>query len=276
MIWHREKPMITLSEYGHFALARNAGETVRVLLSGQGADELFGGYYYWWQFRGPENTTFFPWATRTEAGRDGYPVTRADLYDHLIHPDVARATDYRRGQQDRFHDLMERAPTDDFFNRISYLLVKTHLHEMLELEDRHAMAHSVETRVPFLDHRLVEWVLSLPGPAKVERATEKALLRRLIRRHVPELPPSVADRKKSPMPPPFDTDALVAEMLSTLRRSDLAVGAYFDRDRLAAFLAQFAASPPPHGSPRRQAVFSLYCLERWHSVFARPGVAVHS
>ncbi len=276
MIWHREKPMITLSEYGHFALAESAGRSVRVLLSGQGADELFGGYYYWWQFRGPENTRFFPWSPRTDPGRPEYPVTRSDLYEHLLLPDVARDTDYRRDHQDRFDALMGRAGTDDFFNTISYLLVKTHLHEMLELEDRHAMAHSVETRVPFLDHRMVEWALRLPGSAKVDRTTEKALLKRMARRHLPELPDAVLRRKKSPMPPPFETDALVAEMISTLRRPGRAVEDYFDGPRLDAFLQDFAAAPPPLGSQRRNVLFALYCLERWHHLFARSDLAVSS
>ncbi|HJP65973.1 MAG TPA: asparagine synthase (glutamine-hydrolyzing) [Actinomycetota bacterium] len=275
MIWHREKPMITASEYGHFALAEHAGRRVRVLLSGQGADELFGGYYYWWRFGGPENTTFFPWITRTAPSSPEYPVTRTDLYEHLLRPDVVTETDSRRAHQDRFDDLMARAGTTDFFNAISYLLVKTHLHEMLELEDRHAMTHSVETRVPFLDHRLVEWTLSLPGTAKVERTGEKPLLKRMARRFLPELPEEVLQRTKSPMPPPFDLDALVHdEMLATLRRPERMVETFLDPSRLDPFLAELEAAPPAPGSQRRHVLFSLYCLERWHDMFARDPAGV--
>ena len=154
MIWHREKPLVTLSEYGHFHLSRNARRHVKVLLSGQGSDELFGGYYYWWQFKDPARTTFFPWVWRTDPG--GAPTTRSlrsTCSESLASPGFREATRYREAQQAVFDGLWSAAATDDFMNRVSYLLVKTHLHEMLELEDRHGMAASLEIRVPYLDHR---------------------------------------------------------------------------------------------------------------------------
>jgi asparagine synthase (glutamine-hydrolysing) len=274
MIWHREKAMITLSEYGHFSLSREARRLVTVLLSGQGSDELFGGYYYWWQFRGPENTTFYPWSARTEPDRPGYPVTQTDVFDHLVTDAFARRTDYRHAQQDVFDSLLARPETHDFFNRITYLLIKTHLHEMLELEDRHSMAHSLESRVPFLDHRLVEWVVNLPSHVKVSRRQEKALLKEMIRRRVTELPSAVLDRRKSPMPPPFETEALYAAMLAELRRADLAIEAYVDRARLDALLDDFEAAPTAVVSMRHYVVFTLYTLERWHHVFLGRGSAV--
>ena len=267
MIWHREKPLITLSEYGHFSLSKEARRHVKVLLSGQGSDELFGGYYYWWQFRDAGNTTFFPWSTRTDPTAPGYPSTQTDIFDHLVTSEFARATDYRQVQQAQFDELMARADTDDFFNRISYLLLKTHLHEMLELEDRHSMAHSLESRVPFLDHRLVEWVMSLPAEEKVNRTLEKAMLKKMIRRHVPEFPDEVLTRKKSPMPPPFETEELFRAMSDALRSPDLRIEAYIDRRRLDGFLDDFTAAPARLVSPRHYVVFTLYTLERWHHVF---------
>jgi len=219
MIWHREKPLVTLSEYGHFHLSRNARRHVKVLLSGQGSDELFGGYYYWWQFKDPERTTFFPWVWRTDPAGTDYPVTSIDVLESLARPEFRDGTRYRQAQQAVFDGLWSAAAaTGDFMNRVSYLLVKTHLHEMLELEDRHGMASSLEIRVPYLDHRTVEWALRLPRQAKASGRTEKELLRAMARAHLPELPAELVDRKKSPMPPPFDIGGLAASMVERLRR----------------------------------------------------------
>jgi asparagine synthase (glutamine-hydrolysing) len=267
MIWHREKPLITLSEYGHFHLSRNARRHVKVLLSGQGSDELFGGYYYWWQFKDPERTTFFPWVWRTDPAGADYPVTSIDILESLASPSFREATRYREAQQAVFDGLYKAAEGHDFMNRVSYLLVKTHLHEMLELEDRHSMAASLEIRVPYLDHRIVEWALNLPREAKAGGRTEKQLLRTMAREHVPELPAELVARKKSPMPPPFDIRGLAASMVERLRRPGRALDSVLDGRRLDAFLAGFDGEGVGLIDQRHYALFSLYFLERWHQVF---------
>jgi asparagine synthase (glutamine-hydrolysing) len=266
MIWHREKPLVTLSEYGHHRLSREAGREVKVLLSGQGSDELFGGYYYWFQRRGAENTTFFPWVFRTDPADPAYPSTEVDWFEHLLTDDARRAVPFE-AHQATFDALMARADTPDFFNKISYLLLKTHLHEMLELEDRHGMTHSVEMRVPFLDHRLATWALNLPAAVKVSRREEKRLLRRMVQTHLPEFPVAVLARRKSPMPPPFDIRAPVAAMLDALGRPGLAVEAYFDGGRLRHFLRSFDPARLDVISQKHYVLFALYFLERWHHLF---------
>jgi len=271
LIWHREKPLITLSEYGHAMLAREASRRVKVLLSGQGSDELFGGYYYWWQLRGPENTRFFPWVARTRPGRSGYPVTPADIKDVLVREDFARATRYREAHTERFEALVTRAGDGDFFNRMSYVLLKTHLQEMLDIEDRHSMAWSVEVRVPYLARALVEWTMGLPGEAKVDGRDEKALLKRAIRARVPEFPHAVLARRKSPMPPPFDVEPLVRAMRAALAERGLAIERYVERRRLDALLRALERPQPRLFTPRRYVLFSLYFLERWHRLFAVAG-----
>jgi asparagine synthase (glutamine-hydrolysing) len=267
MIWHREKPLVTLSEYGHFHLSRNARRHVKVLLSGQGSDELFGGYYYWWQFKDPERTTFFPWVWRTDPAGADYPVTSIDVLEWLAAPGFREATRYREAQQAVFDSLWSAAATGDFMNRVSYLLVKTHLHEMLELEDRHGMASSLEIRVPYLDHRTVEWALNLPRQVKAGGRTEKELLRAMARAHLPELPAELVARKKSPMPPPFDIRGLAASMVERLRRPGRALDSILDPGRLDAFLAGFEGEAVGLVDQRHYALFSLYFLERWHQVF---------
>jgi asparagine synthase (glutamine-hydrolysing) len=138
---------------------------------------------------------------------------------------------------------------------------------MLELEDRHGMASSLEIRVPYLDHRTVEWALRLPRQAKASGRTEKELLRAMARAHLPELPAELVDRKKSPMPPPFDIGGLAASMVERLRRPGRALDALLDPERLDGFLASFDGQAMGIVDQRHYALFSLYFLERWHQVF---------
>jgi asparagine synthetase B (glutamine-hydrolysing) len=138
---------------------------------------------------------------------------------------------------------------------------------MLELEDRHGMSHSLEGRVPYLDHRIVEWVFRQPGERKVDPREDKRPLRDVIRAHVPTFPPSVLGRRKSPMPPPFDTRALFAEMRSALGRPGVAIERYVDRARLDTLLGELA-SDAGVVSARHYVVFALYTLERWFAIFA--------
>ncbi|MEP7344531.1 MAG: asparagine synthase (glutamine-hydrolyzing) [Gemmatimonadaceae bacterium] len=267
MLWDREKPLITLSEYGHHHLSRQVVKHVKVLLSGQGSDELFGGYYYWWQFKDPARTTFFPWVWRTDPAGADYPITAVDIMESLTTTEFRDATRYREAHQEIFDGIYGAAATDDFMNRISYLLVKTHLQEMLELEDRHSMAASLEIRVPYLDHRIVEWALNLPREVKMSGRTEKELLRTMALQHLPGFPPEVAARKKSPMPPPFDIEGLVGAMVERLRARGRALDAWCDTDRLNAFLTTFDHEAVGLIHQRHYALFSLYFLERWHRVF---------
>jgi asparagine synthase (glutamine-hydrolysing) len=267
MIWHREKPLVTLSEYGHFQLNQEASQKVRVLLSGQGSDELFGGYYYWLQRKDRQNTTFFPWIWRTDPGKPGYPLSAVDFLEALVTDEFRWETLYWEVHQNRFEECLARAKTSDFFNKLSYLFVKLHLHEMLEIEDRHSMASSVEVRVPFLDHRLVEWVLNLPGEIKTQKSDEKHFLKQMIRKYLPDFPEAILTRKKSPMPPPFEVQELINTMLASLKQPHLAIEAYFNREKLDAFLASFQEGSSSLFTQKHYALIRLYFLERWHKVF---------
>jgi len=268
MIWHREKPLVTLAEHGHFRLHRAATHGVKVLLSGQGADELFGGYYYWWRGRDAANTRTFPWLWQGRDPAGTQPVSTTDILDGLVRDEVKRDIDAPARVQASFQGAMHRAQTADFFNQLSYLFVKFHLPEMLEIEDRHSMASSVEVRVPFLDHRIVSWILNLPASVKVPGGQDKFLLRSLARVHLPELPAIVWRRRKSPMPPPFDTGDLFRGMTAVLRAPNLELRTYLDPGRLSAFLDEVEALPAgsPIG-PQHYALFRLYGLERWHHIF---------
>jgi asparagine synthase (glutamine-hydrolysing) len=161
-----------------------------VALSGESADEVFGGYRW---FHDPVivNTPTFPWAmTSFSNGRD------------LLDPGLnERVLAY---QARRYHEALEQVPylpgVSAFERRmreICYLHLTRMVRVLLDRKDRLSMAVGLEVRVPFCDHRLVEYVFNTPWSYKTYDGREKSLLRGAVADTLPE---SVVRRVKSPYP----------------------------------------------------------------------------
>ncbi|GII34431.1 asparagine synthase (glutamine-hydrolyzing) [Planotetraspora mira] len=165
-----------------------------VALSGESADEVFGGYR---QFFDPKvrQADTFPWLASFAGG--SRPRTFLD-------PGLSRALDLGRyigdaygtavagvGRLDGESDLEHR------MRRISYLYLTRFVRVLLDRKDRASMAVGLEVRVPFCDHRLVEYVYNVPWALKSYDGREKSLLRGAT---ADLLPQSVVDRTKSPYP----------------------------------------------------------------------------
>ena len=89
--------------------------------------------------------------------------------------------------------MINKFPADDFINKVLYLFLKIYLLEMLERQDKTSMAWGIETRVPFLDHRLVEYVVNIPSKYKIKGDIEKYILKESFRNFLPD---EIIDRKK--------------------------------------------------------------------------------
>jgi asparagine synthase (glutamine-hydrolysing) len=215
LVWHLEDLRVGQC-YPNYYVSRLASKFVKVVLSGAGGDELFGGY---------------PWRYFSSA-RDGDPEGYFNGYyafwqrlvpdeekSQLFNRDVQRelgehsAYEVFRGVFDGWPGRLERR--DDYFNASLYFELKTFLHGLLVVEDKLSMAHSLETRVPFLDNKLVDFALGLPAALKVpalatalevdenlpgkrflyeaERNQGKAVLRETMQR---VLPAAAAKREK--------------------------------------------------------------------------------
>ncbi|MFD9664818.1 asparagine synthase (glutamine-hydrolyzing) [Rhodococcus sp. NPDC059968] len=175
-----------------FLLFNKVRDFSTVALSGESADEIFGGYPY---FTDPAARAFhgFPWL----AGKQG-PTA-------LLREDVRRAVDPEEYVRQRYAAAIAEAPTldgesaqDADTRRISYLALTRWLVALLDRKDRISMATGLEVRVPFCDHRLVEYVWNVPWQYKTADGHEKGLLRRAVADLLPE---SVVNRKKSGFPP---------------------------------------------------------------------------
>lgn len=162
-----------------------------VALSGECSDEIFGGYP--WFYR-PEmlNRSFFPWLHE--------PRARISLFDNsLIKADEGYAyisEIYRKSVSEA--DTLESDSAEMKNSRIATCLsVHYFMSNLLARKDRMSMANALEVRVPFGDHRILEYVYNVPWSIKFENGVEKALLRQAMKDYLPE---RIINRKKSPYP----------------------------------------------------------------------------
>ncbi|MCS6786847.1 MAG: asparagine synthase (glutamine-hydrolyzing) [Thiobacillaceae bacterium] len=162
-------------------LAERAGAELKVVFSGEGGDEVFAGYG---RYRAPWWRSL--WARLRHPGSGGYR-TRG-LFDRVGHdlftPELAAALARWRAP---YIAAWRQAPrTASLLARRQYVDLTTWLPDDLLIKaDRMLMAFGVEGRVPFLDHRVVEFGLALPDPLKVRRRSGKVLLKRWGERYLP-------------------------------------------------------------------------------------------
>jgi asparagine synthase (glutamine-hydrolysing) len=187
-------------EYSLLVLCRALKERMTVALSGEAADELFGGYT-WFHDREAVESDTFPWHHPFEkAGGIGALRTiglwgRLGLTDYVKRRYAEALEDVPRlpgesGQQERMREL-------------TYLNLTRWENFLLDRKDRISMAAALEVRVPFTDHRLVEYVYNTPWEMKSFDGREKSLLRAAMRGVLPD---SVLDRKKNPYPSTQDSE----------------------------------------------------------------------
>jgi asparagine synthase (glutamine-hydrolysing) len=217
--WHMDEPLADLSSVGFLALCELAVQDVTVALTGQGADELFGGYRkhraaslveYWGRVPGPLQAAAAVGLRRApgKAGRlldaldAGDPVSRLLASSGLVHPDLqaglfAGALAEQGDAAERIlRGHLAEAPGARPLEAALFLDGKLGLvDDMLTYFDRASMARSLEVRVPFLDHELVELCARVPTSVKVHRLQGKHVLRRAAKANglVPDF---VLDKRK--------------------------------------------------------------------------------
>jgi asparagine synthase (glutamine-hydrolysing) len=273
-ILYCEKPILRTAPVPLFLLSRMVRQKkIKVVLTGEGADEVFGGYNifretkvraFWSKF--PESTVrprlvrkLYPYlfqnakhpAFLTEFfGRD-LKDTQNPFYSHLIRwrnssrnkQYFSREVQSRIGAYDGLDDLARHLPGDyfrwDVFSKAQYLESFLFMSNYLLCSqgDRMAMAHSVEIRLPFLDHRLWEFMGQVPPRRKMPGLDEKHLLKRCFKQDLPE---SILNRDKHPYRAPNRQSLLhplIAERTSELlSESSVRRAGLFDPERVQKML----------------------------------------
>jgi asparagine synthase (glutamine-hydrolysing) len=289
LVRHTEEPLVEPSGIPLMALAQLARPRSTVLLSGEGSDEVFGGYGLYrrmltverWHRRLPFAPPALPGFVRGLAGDNAvkywdwlrqplaerYRGTSAVLTDGLR--DFLYTPDFRESAGGYLDDSFGRhfaktATHQDPLSRIMYADTKTWLVDDLLLKaDKMTMAASVELRVPFLDHRLVEMAASIPASLKIHGREGKWLLKRAFE---DSLPREVVWRSKMGFPVPVKK--WFGESLKpVLRERLLATGAlpWLRREAVADLIENDRART----ESRSRLIMTLVVLETWRRLFLR-------
>ena len=239
LVYHQEEPFLSSSIYAQYKVFELAGRRqVKVLLDGQGADELLAGYhkyYHWyWQelYRNDKKSFALELEAARQSGVDDRWTWRNRLAANL--PVYAglflkkKRTAQQRKSKDLSKDLIENFGVSYYdiphFDKLSgvlyYNTFMNGMEELLRYADRNSMAHGVEVRLPFLNHELVEFLFSLPSHFKIREGWTKWLLRVSME---DVLPKEIVWRKdKTGYEPPQQAwmrDPILQEYIHEARRS---------------------------------------------------------
>jgi asparagine synthase (glutamine-hydrolysing) len=167
LVWHLEEPRVGQS-YPNFYAAKLASKWVKVVLSGSGGDELFGGYP-WRYYKGANSTKFSDYV-------DQYYLYWQRLVENKslvsmfapIKSDVSQVWTRDIFEKVFINHHNNLSQPEDYVNHSLYFEAKTFLHSLFIVEDKLSMAHGLEARVPFMDNDLVEFACRLPVSLKIK------------------------------------------------------------------------------------------------------------
>jgi asparagine synthase (glutamine-hydrolysing) len=265
LIWHEDEPIAWPSSVSLYFVARLAAQRVKVVLTGEGADELFAGYARYRHFvvnqrLGRAYSVVPPPLRRAiRAAVAGAPLLSGSVRRKLQHTVVGRPSGFNSIFLDNFYaaftadeqrHLLE-SPGDPYaaylrhFNaaldrsalaRLLYADQKTYLVELLMKQDQMSMACSIESRVPFLDHPFVEFASRVPDSLKLRGSAGKYILKKAV---ADLLPPEIIYRRKMGFPTPLRqwlAGPGAANVPALLRDPEGLVAAYIDPARLESLL----------------------------------------
>jgi asparagine synthase (glutamine-hydrolysing) len=235
LIWHEDEPLAHPSSVALYFVSHLAAQNVKVVLTGEGSDELLAGYARYKKtvfnltfgaryqslttarirktiqsgiagmaasskVRQKLSRTFLALPSDIESIYfDNFAVFPRSMHVAL----VTGETRERIGQNDPYaevRNLLEQTDAESLLDRLLYADIKTYLHELLMKQDQMSMATSLESRVPFLDHKLVEFTASLPERLKLRGWTTKYVLRKSMKHLLPE---AILTRPKMGFPVPI-------------------------------------------------------------------------
>jgi asparagine synthase (glutamine-hydrolysing) len=292
---YMEEPVCEPAAVVLYYVSKLASQYVKVLISGEGGDEAFAGYhnylYLFWletmkkalgPLRGPvgqgmeligrisNSRVLKKYAPLMSSNFDESYLSRTSSpyqYFNRIPSSVYTEAMSRRVNKIQSasvaRDFISRKSGDGVLEKMLYVDTKTWLPDDLLIKaDRMTMANSVELRVPFLDHKVLEFAARLPRNQKVRDWGMKYLLKKSLAKHVPK---EILDRRKVGFPNPsvswlrHDLKDLVADIL--LDSKSISRG-YFRKQAIEELIERNSDSNPYTGE-----IFSLVVLELWHRAF---------
>jgi len=209
MLYHHEEPFQSASVFAQYSVYASARkENVLVLLDGQGADELLAGYFkfllpYYFELKGKSNRLAFITRMNSQQGIN-LQVSKKDFIQFKFPKIFKLISDYKSSRKhENFKGLGMKFQSlkilgNPFLTQKSlkaslrYNLTQQGLGKLLRFSDRNAMANSIEVRLPFLSHEVVDFVMSLPSEFFFQKGWTKSILRDAMAQ---DLPPTISWRK---------------------------------------------------------------------------------
>ncbi len=295
LAWHLDEPFADSSAIPTYAVSKLAREHVKVVLSGDGGDELFAGYTRYGIDRGRSGFARLPRVVRRGLmqplsrglphgawGRNYLHNVALDPLDRYLDSvsfftSLAKrslySVDFRArlregGGTDRaaaiFAEHAGRAGAADPLETLLYLDSKTYLPgDILTKVDRMSMAVSLEARVPLLDHELIEFVGRIPSSLKMKGSETKHIFKRAVRGLVPD---EILDRPKQGFGLPVQkwiNQELRGQIRDTLLDRRTRERGYFDQSYVARLFAEHDRGRRDQTGP----LWTLFMLELWHRKF---------
>ena len=293
IIWHMDEPTLSPGVYPYYFLCGLVSDSVKVVLGGQGSDELFGGYPRYRMALLENNMKlslrrlrllhlaadaaeyrrrYGSGGLKNELLRLTAPNDRR-IYEIVsgFHPRRLPALFSSRFKQKvkdydplaTFHESLNVCDSSNLIDRMLFNDFHNMLASILRTEDRMSMAHSIESRVPFLDYRLVELAASIPPKAKVQGDNPKLILKSAARGRVPE---SIINRRKQGFTAPVESwflGPLGAEVKKLLLSDRALARGIFDRTCVEGLINRALGKKKDIWR-----VWSLVTFEMWCRIFA--------
>lgn len=297
-VWHGEEYTPNPCFIPVYLLCEGAGKDVKMILSGDGADELFGGYEthqaslmakYYRRLplplrrsaqslvnRLPASDAKVPLETKLKRFAYGTEYNSPDyhaIWRYIFRPDevssvLSKGVREEVANRNLTHTYREALAAADGAGELEQLLYADFVYYMpndaLVKLDRMGMANSVEIRSPFLDHTLVEFAFSMPSHLKLKRLmTKKVTVRNYLR---DDLPAKLINRKKAGFNVPVDSwlrHELCDFMTDTLSPSTLGGQGIFDPDAVQSLVSEHLRGDDNHGLK----IWNVLCVTRWYDMF---------
>ena len=293
LIWHEDEPISWPSSVSLYFVSRLAAEQVKVVLTGEGSDELFAGYaryhFYLLNQRLMKVYGFVPRLLRDSlrSAIAGSRVLSGNMRRKLQHSVLGRgeslealyldnffsafpAAEQRRlltapvgSAYDSYRQYWDSQPNAGLLPRMLFADQKTYLVELLMKQDQMSMACSIESRVPFLDHEFVEFAARVPEHMKLRGSIGKYILKRAVE---DILPHDIVYRKKMGFPTPLrrwlmdpSADALIAQ----LQARDGLLAPYIDLNYLNDLLSRHKRGL----EDATDRIWRLLNLQLWGNIF---------
>lgn len=291
-MWHMDEPVTEAAAISLYYVSKLAREHVVVCLSGEGSDELFAGYDFYSYNLAIERAQrmFGRTVFQALAGAARRVPRFAKLAKYLSlagNPLEGRykgISSYEAVKKNRLYSaefsaaamegnakcrgfvesLFARSKDWDPLSRMLYFDTKTWLvDDLLIKADRMSMATSIELRVPFLDHRLVEYAATIPSRHKIDGRNTKHVLKHALR---DSLPSSIIQRKKMGFPTPLEMmfrGELFAYAYDTLMSSEATSRGYFQSREVEEMLLEHREGK----AANHREIWQMLVLEEWHRRF---------